>query len=346
MGWWEYKKYVPVAQRLAKGAREAARRAKKSGRTLVPIKIEGRNIATSFWGKSWCENLESYSDYSNRLPRGRTYARNGSIVDLQITGGHITALVCGSSLYEVKIEIKSLAPAVWNEVKSKSAGQIGSLVELIQGRLSKSVMEIVTRQDSGLFPKPSEIRMSCSCPDGAGMCKHLAATMYGVGARLDAKPELLFVMRQVDHLELIEGAGKAITAAKPRSQRRPVIADDELASVFDIEMSVTTPMEPTITPPPEKSGRTRTTSEEIVKRTRAKVREKTKSSAKSNGSAVMRKVATKTPAPRTRRPKSEIDPRESDLVGMVTGASPSVTKVASKSGRRKASPSRRKKKST
>ncbi len=236
MSWWRFKEYVPVARQRANAAREVAKLAKK-GQRISPVKIAGRAITTTFWGQAWCQNLEAYSDFSNRLPRGRSYVRNGSVVDLQIKPGHITAIVSGSELYKIQIQIAPLKPAEWRAVKAASAGQIGSLVELLQGRLSKSVMDIVTRQDGGLFPKPREIEMSCSCPDWAGVCKHIAATLYGVGARLDQQPELLFKLRQVDHLELIEVATEPGAKVKSRSRGKKTIATADLADVFGIELA-------------------------------------------------------------------------------------------------------------
>ncbi len=205
---------------------------------VSPVTIDGRTIARTFWGKAWCENLESYSDFANRLPRGRTYVRNGSVVHLEIQPGKITALVSGSELYTVEITITALPDSHWKSVKSQCSGQIGSLVELLQGRLSKSVMDVVTQHDEGLFPKPAEIQMKCSCPDWAGMCKHIAAVMYGIGARLDEKPELLFLLRKVDHLELIAGAVDGAPVAKPGKPRgKKTIAASDLADVFGIEMA-------------------------------------------------------------------------------------------------------------
>src|SRR5436190_800139 len=215
--WFEFKPYVPVAKRRAQAAREAEKRRKK-GQNISPVVIEGRHIAHTFWGKAWCDNLESYSDFANRLPRGRTYVRNGSVIDLQIAPGKVTALVSGSEIYKVAVDITPLPAGQWAAVKARCAGQIGSLVELLQGKLSKGVIEIITAHNGGLFPKPSEIRMSCSCPDWAGMCKHVAATLYGVGARLDHEPELFFRLRKVDHLELIEEAVSR-AAAKPAAKK-------------------------------------------------------------------------------------------------------------------------------
>jgi uncharacterized Zn finger protein len=234
MGWYYgFRPYVSVAQRRAQAAREVAKRVKK-GQTITPVRIEGKTIAATFWGQAWCTNLESYSDFENRLPRGRTYVRNGSVVDLQIEKGRIKALVSGSSLYEIKIEIAAQPKQNWRTLKQQSAGKISTLVELLQGKLSKAVMELVTDRDQGLFPKPAEITMRCSCPDYAGMCKHVAAVMYGVGNRLDSSPELLFLLRAVDHLELIE---QAIPAAPTRAKGgAPTIASDDLGAIFDIEI--------------------------------------------------------------------------------------------------------------
>lgn len=235
MGWGFYAPYVPVAQRRANALREARRLAAK-GKRVSPVEIAGRVIASTFWGKAWCDNLESYSDFSNRLPRGRTYVRNGSVVDLQIEPGKVTSMVSGSSLYRIAIEIQPLGQPHWKKLKEQCGAGIGSVVELLQGRLSTSVMSVVTSHENGLFPAPAEIEMLCSCPDWAGMCKHVAATLYGVGNRLDRQPELLFKLRQVDHLELIVQAGSA--APKLKGAGRKTIAKDQLADVFGIELEI------------------------------------------------------------------------------------------------------------
>ncbi len=239
--WFSFRPYVSVGQRTAKAAQEVARRRKK-GDNVSPVILNGKKIASTFWGKAWCDNLESYSDYANRLPRGRSYIRNGLVVDLQIHPGKITALVNGSSLYKITIQISPLVKNHWHDVKSRCAGEIGSLVELLQGKLSKSVMDIVTDRNTGLFPKPAEIKLACSCPDWASMCKHVAAVLYGVGARLDHQPELLFVLRQVDHLELIQGAipdmgKKARTGTK-------TLGKSDVASVFGIDIAESEPASP------------------------------------------------------------------------------------------------------
>ena len=212
--------YVPVAERRrrAKKKMEALR---KKGVDVQPVEIEGRQIANTFWGKAWCDHLESFSDFENRLPRGRTYVRNGSVCHLAIAKGSIEAKVSGSELYTVKVSIKTLPSKKWTSLKQRSAGQVGSLLELLQGKLSEHVMEVVTDRKEGLFPLPGEISFHCSCPDWASMCKHVAAVFYGIGARLDAKPELLFLLRGVNHEELIQAdAEKAVAAATSRGKSR------------------------------------------------------------------------------------------------------------------------------
>ena len=239
MSFWGFRDYLPVAQRRANAAKEVEK-LKKQGRVVSPVVIEGRKIARSFWGKAWCENLERYSDFASRLPRGRTYVNNGSVIDLQLTRGKVEARVSGSEIYKVKIDIAVAAPARWKAICADCAGSVGSIVELLQGKVSKHVMERVCRQADGLFPAPKEIKMSCSCPDWADMCKHVAATFYGVGARLDHDPDLLFTLRGVDRSELVStGADLSITEAAARSER--VLADADVAALFGLEFEVTPP---------------------------------------------------------------------------------------------------------
>ena len=239
MSFWGYREYVPVARRRAKAAMEVAK-LKKHGRAVSPVVIEGRKIARSFWGVAWCDNLERYSDFANRLPRGRTYVNNGSVIDLQIARGKVEALVSGSEIYRVKIDIAVAAPARWKAICADCAGSVGSIVELLQGKLSKHVMERVCREADGLFPPPKEIKISCSCPDWAGMCKHVAATLYGVGARLDHDPDLLFTLRGVNCTELVSaGADLSITEAAAGSER--VLVDQDVAALFGLEFDAAPP---------------------------------------------------------------------------------------------------------
>ena len=237
MGYYQWRPYVPVAERRRQAMRKMERLRKK-GLDIQPVEIAGRKIARTFWGQAWCDHLESFSDYENRLPRGRTYVRNGSVCHLEIAEGEVKAMVSGSEIYNITIAIKKLPKKKWREVRNRSAGHIGSLLELLQGRLSKSVMGVVTDRNKGLFPLPREISLRCDCPDWAVMCKHVAAVLYGVGARLDERPELLFLLRGVDHEELISAeAGVAAVTTAGKKGRRRRIAEDDLSDVFGIEMS-------------------------------------------------------------------------------------------------------------
>lgn len=228
--------YVSVAQRRAKAEREV-RKLRKQGHPVAPVIIAGRTIAATFWGKAWCENLESYHDYESRLPRGRTYVRNGSVVDLQIAPLAVTALVSGSSIYNVVIRIKAVPRTQWQSICRDCAGGIDSLVELLQGRFSKGVMERLCRQDEGLFPRPSHITFSCDCPDYASMCKHVAAVLYGVGARLDREPELLFRLRAVDEKDLLAHLDAGVPLSKTAPAAGKILDADDISALFGLEMA-------------------------------------------------------------------------------------------------------------
>jgi uncharacterized Zn finger protein len=230
-----YKPYVPVAQRRAKAAK-TAQKMMENGQKLNPVTIEGRKISSTFWGNAWCENLENYSDYENRLPRGRTYARNGSVIHLEIqpTGGKISALVQGSDLYKIEIAVEKLPDKKWKEIKKAATGKITNLLDLLQGKLPKDLLATITDQKAGLFPLPQEIKMSCSCPDYSSLCKHIAAVIYGIGNRLDRSPELFFTMRSLDMSELLSAAGKE-TVALTEPATSELDAED-LSALFGVEM--------------------------------------------------------------------------------------------------------------
>lgn len=235
MGWgYGWAPYVPVAERRRK-AMQKIEKMKKKGREISPVENVGRTIANTFWGKAWCDNLEAYSNYANRLPRGRTYVRNGSVVDLQLREGQVEAIVSGSDLYTVKIDIRRLKTDTWKAIQKECAGKIASLVDLLSGRLAGPVMEIVTKKQTGLFPTPQEMSFSCSCPDWASMCKHVAAVLYGVGARLDHKPELLFGLRGVNHVDLIYAPSEIRTAVSDGVKEK-MIAEDQLSEIFGIDI--------------------------------------------------------------------------------------------------------------
>jgi uncharacterized Zn finger protein len=229
-GYYEWAPYVSVATKLAKAKRFVT---KKLGSKANPVSTSSLKIAKTFWGVAWCENLESYSDYDNRMPRGKTYIRNGSVVHLEIKTGKIFAYVAGSETYTIEIKIAPLSKDKWNKIKKKCSGEIGSVVELLQGKLSKNVLSIVTDKKDGLFPKPNEISFDCSCPDFASMCKHVAATLYGVGVMLDTEPELFFKLRGVDYLDLIDSSVNIMTDGKDDH----TLDEESLESIFGVELS-------------------------------------------------------------------------------------------------------------
>ena len=233
---WDWKPYVPVAKRREQ-ANRAVEKARKAGKDLFPVVVASRTIARTFWGKAWCANLEAYSDYESRLPRGRAYVRNGAVIDLKIEPGRVIAQVMGSHRYRVEIGIVPLPAARWKKLVEDCTGSIATLLELLQGKFSKAVMARLCEPKSGMFPSPQEISLGCSCPDWATMCKHVAAVLYGVGARLDEQPELLFVLRQVDANDLLTAQVAVIPTKVKQPAKAKVLDDAALADVFGIEMA-------------------------------------------------------------------------------------------------------------
>jgi uncharacterized Zn finger protein len=240
--WDYYPPYVSVAEKKAQGARALAKLLKKSKRAAEPVVLahRGRRLATTFWGQAWADNLERYADLANRLPRGRAYLRNGSVLDLAIGRGRVEAYVAGTELYRVTIGIAPVAKARWRRVVARCTGRIGSLVGLLRGALSDDVLAVLTDARDGLFPEPRELALACSCPDAADVCKHVAAVLYGVAIRLDARPELFFDLRQADQAELI-GSATAGVGGRARPAAGPRIAADRLSAVFGIDLEETPP---------------------------------------------------------------------------------------------------------
>ena len=222
--------HVPVGARRARVAR-VSDELRRNGVDVQPVHIEGRTIARSFWGRRWCHHLESCSDFENRLPRGRAYVRNGSVCHLDVHAGGVDAMVVGSDLYHVVVRIRKLGQVAWKAIRGECAGRVGSVLELLQGRLSDHVLRVVTDPDRGLFPKPGEITLTCDCPDWAVMCKHAAAVLYGVGSRLDDRPELLFRLRDVDAEDLVVG-----DMALPDASAGDDVRAGDLADIFGIDL--------------------------------------------------------------------------------------------------------------
>jgi uncharacterized Zn finger protein len=239
--WSPYPRYVSVADRRETGARHAADLARR-GRAARPVvpRTRGRQLAATFWGRAWCDNLQAYASLANRLVRGRRYLRSGLVIDLSIGPGAVAALVSGTEVYDVAVRIKAMPPARWKAVVKACAGRIDSVVELLAGRFDESVMAHVCKRDTGLFPSPREMTYSCTCPDGSRggwVCKHVAAALYGVGVRLDESPELLFELRRVAHADLVAGATVGLTrAAQAKPTGRRAIEPDRLSTVFGIDL--------------------------------------------------------------------------------------------------------------
>ncbi len=302
MNWYEWKPYVPVAERKRQ-AKQEMDKLRKKGVDIQPVEITGRKIAKTFWGEAWCDHLESYSDYANRLPRGRTYVRNGSVCHLAIGQGKIEAKVSGSEFYEVSVRIKKLSDKKWKDVKKKCGGQIGSLLELLKGDLSGEVMEIVTDRKTGLFPSPREISFECDCPDWAGMCKHIAAVLYGIGARFDEQPKMLFHLRGVDHNELIESDAEIATSGGQGKK----ISTEDLSDVFGIDLQTEAPKKKTTTKRKTSTVKKKTAKKKTAKKATTTVKKTTpakktarKVKAKSTASEI---VGKKTPDKRKKSPK-------------------------------------------
>ena len=246
MSYWNYPRYVCVAEKRAKAEKKLKQLKKKNPR-INPIVIEGSAIAHTWWGKAWNRNLESYADYSNRIGRGRSYVRHGAVLDLQIGSGKVESLVQGSQSkpYSVTVRIKAMGKENWKEMKAASEGKLDSLQELLAGKFPKALGEVFTTRGKGLFPSPKEIDFTCSCPDWASMCKHVAATLYGIGARLDQDPGLFFTLRQVKMKDLVSEAVEGKTRAllkKAGKKTARVIADSELSELFGIDMETPVPV--------------------------------------------------------------------------------------------------------
>ena len=227
--------YVSVQEKIKKAEKMLARMQAK-GMQPQPVAAFRGALAKTFWGKSWCANLEHYADYANRLPRGRDYVRHGCVCHLEIGAGEVTAKVLGNRLYDVKVSITPLPSDRWQSLCAGCSGRIATLIDLLRGKLSGEVMAGICDTESGMFPSPKEIRFSCSCPDSARMCKHVAAALYGVGRRLDTAPEQLFTLRGVDAADLLPSTLDAAPA--PRAGALQV---EDMGALFGIDLEMDDP---------------------------------------------------------------------------------------------------------
>jgi len=235
MGYYGYPEYVPVAKKR-ENAQKSIEKLKKKNPNISPIIIEGKTIANKWWGKAWNKNLESYADFSNRIGRGRSYVRNGAVLDLKIEKGKMLALVqgSGSKPYSVEISINKLEDKKWQKVIEICNHRIDTMETLLAGKFPKEFDELFSASKNGMFPSPKEIHFSCSCPDSARVCKHIAAVLYGIGARLDEDPILFFKLRDIDFEELLKKSmeDKMQSMLKNADKKSKRVIDD--TDVFDL----------------------------------------------------------------------------------------------------------------
>lgn len=241
--YWNAKMYYsqPTIQELQRKIQSSNNKANKKGKQLHPIHIEGRQIAKSWWGQAWCNVIENYADYGSRLERGKRYVRSGTVIDLNITKGRVRALVQGrrATPYKVDIHISPLKEEEMETLIEKCGHKVSNLETLINGDFPKDLQELFT-SSSGLFPAPKEISFACSCPDWAIMCKHVAAVMYGIGAKFDENPFLFFELRGIDVHRLIDVAIEShvdhmLEHAHDQSER--IIKDENIKDIFGIDIT-------------------------------------------------------------------------------------------------------------
>ena len=316
MRYWGYPEYVTVAEKKARAARKLKELCKKNP-NMKPVVIKGSAIACTWWGKAWNRNLEQYADYSNRIGRGRNYIRHGAVLDLQIESGEVNALVQGSrpKPYSVSIKIQTLKKDIWLKIKTSCEDTLESFQELLAGAFPKTLGEIFISRDTGMFPAPREIKFSCSCPDWASMCKHVAAVLYGVGARLDEDPKLFFRLRDADITRLIKqtvaGRTEKLLAKASRKSAR-IMEDTDLSAVFGIDIDephFSVGLIPVKPPPARKKRKAAATSP----KRKPSLKMGTK---KSDAGKATKKIAERSPSKKTKTRK------------------PAVKKPATKAGRK------------
>ena len=240
MAWHEY---YEAAEQKVKLDREIEKRRKRGEKLDAFAAPAGNKLTQQFWGAAWSRHLETYGGYDARLGRGRSYLRQGKVLNLVVEEGIAAAEVAGSYLYEVEIRVAPLPAKQWQAIKAECAGQVASLLDLLGGKLGDGVMKIITDPDKGLFPKRKEIRHQCTCPDDADLCKHQAAVLYAIAVLFDQDPRVLFEWRGVDPSELIASGATALTNAEAGTGGE--LAGEDLSALFGIELA-----EEIVVPPP------------------------------------------------------------------------------------------------
>lgn len=239
MSWgYGYRQYETVAERKAKAANRLEK-LRKANPLVAPILITGRTIARTWWAKSWNDNLESYADFSNRIDRGKSYLKSDMVLDLAIEEGLVNAQVLGSGskLYHVIVSIDKLPEKKWHQIVEECGRQISSTAELAAGVFPKEFGARFLDQRNGLFPSPQEIHFSCTCPDWAYMCKHVAAVLYGIGARFDEDPLLFFKLRGIPYEGLLKESVESNIAqllANADNTSPRILTDIDIEGIFGL----------------------------------------------------------------------------------------------------------------
>ena len=237
--YWEAEFYSqPTTSELKRKLEASRKSAEKKGKVLEPVVIQGRRITSSWWGQAWCANLERYADFESRLERGKRYVKTGAVIDLKIGKGKIQAKVQGSrkTPYKVEIRISPLSEERCQEIIGKCGQRVENLEQLLAGDFPEALKELFTERD-GLFPSPREISFSCSCPDWALMCKHVAAALYGIGTRLDENPSLFFELRGIEVGRFIDVAiANRVEVMLKNAGRKSarMIRDEDVLELFGV----------------------------------------------------------------------------------------------------------------
>ena len=230
----------PTEKQLKAKVEETNKKAKKKGKTLEPVIIEGKKIVNSWWGKAWCENLERYADYASRLPRGKRYVKSGAVVDLKIGEGVVLAKVQGTrkTPYIVEVHIDPVDEDKMQTLIDQCTKKIENLEQLVNGTFPEELKELFISQN-GLFPNPREISFSCSCPDWAVLCKHVAAVLYGIGSRFDQDPLLFFELRGIDVNRFIDTTIENRIESMLENVDKPssrIIESNDYADLFGLKL--------------------------------------------------------------------------------------------------------------
>ncbi|MCM1256300.1 MAG: SWIM zinc finger family protein [Roseburia sp.] len=239
--YWESQIYEqPSEAKLKKNASESIKKDKKRGKENYPVIIQGRKIAKTWWGEAWCENLERYADYESRLDRGKRYVRTGAVIDLKIQKGKVLARVQGrrKAPYKIEIRISPISEERCQSIIEQCGNKIENLEALLKGGFPDDLKSLFLEKN-GLFPESREISFSCSCPDWALMCKHVAAVLYGIGARFDENPLLFFELRGIDVSRFVDVAleskvEKMLQNADKKSER--IIETVDYATMFGVDL--------------------------------------------------------------------------------------------------------------